>query len=178
MRRLTLGLLFTLLATLFWGCETPGGRASPGATSGGAPRLPAWASLERTEEGRSLYVVTLFEDGRAMFEGAVGGRRRTLTKPVDAGQAARVFQMVEAIDLWNRQPRYDVEHARQGNDSVVVRTASPDEPWDILRVQRQGRTKRIDGLFFAPRDILELKSLIEETVGLKDWLAQARAVTP
>ena len=169
--RLPLLIVPLLALAILAACTAPAPSSSSSTAKSSPSRQPGWVSLERTEGGTSIYLVTLFEDGRAVFEGLVDGRRRTLTKTVPRERVAAVFSKLESVDFWNRAARYDVERAMQGGDQVIVRTASNDAPWEILRAQRQSRLKRIDGLFFAPSELIELKTLIEETTGLAEWLA-------
>jgi hypothetical protein len=175
-----IGLVLLLLAS---GCETtPTSRSTPAATaplgtaSSRAPREPNSLSLERTPNAAGVpvgpvYVVTLFEDGTAIFEGHANVRSQgTFKKTIPREQAAQLFAQVELLNLWNRERRYDVERSESGGDSRIVRTASTEVPWDILRIRMQGRTLRIDGLFFAPHDLLEFKAKIERAVGLAEWI--------
>ena len=163
-----------LLVLLGAGCASSPGSAAATATA--RNRMPAWVSLERTFGGRSIYVITLREDGHAMFEAQTPqNTRRTLTKVLPASVVAPVFSQVELLNFWDRPGGYDVERTQVGGDSRITATAAPDAPWDILRAQRGSRIKRIDGLFFAPRDMIEFKALIERTVDLPGWTAELNA---
>jgi hypothetical protein len=157
------------------GCEhtaTPASGNARGKTS--APAAPGWVALERTSGNRPeapSYVVTLFDDGRVMFEARANVKTRgTFSKRVPAERAAAVFTRMEAIELWQRQPRYDEQRGARGGDDVILAVASRDDPWDILTARCHGQFKRIDGLFYAPSDLLDLKQLIEDTVGLAELL--------
>lgn len=163
-------LAFLALA-LLTSCET----APAGGPRAARPadHAPAWISVERVHGGRAVYLVTVFDNGRAVLEGYFGGRQRTFSKAIPIAQASLIFGRIEAIDFWQREPRYDVEYIRRGADSTIGRIAPEDAPIDVLRAQRQSRLKRIDNLHFAPSELTELKALIEETVGLRAWLAEA-----
>lgn len=169
-------------ALLLASCGTPGATGNTATKS--APREPNWISLERTPNAAGVpvgpvYVVTLFEDGRVIFEGhAAVAHQGTHSKTIPRVQARAVFTRFETLNLWDRERRYDVERANRGGDSVIVRTASEEVPWDILRARVHGRLLRIDGLFFAPHDILDFKAFIEKTVGLTDWIGQPAEPAP
>jgi hypothetical protein len=174
--------LVALLAAIllgFAGCETAPSSATSSSDRGDPP---GWVALERTPGNlpeAPAYVVTLFEDGKVLFEGATGvPRKGTATKRIPADHAARVFARLEEIDLWALAPRYDYERANRGMDSVIVAVAPQGAPSDILTAQRRHRFKRIDGLFFAPRELLDFKKLLEETVGLAEWLASPPPAAP
>src|SRR6266542_4911076 len=109
--RISIRLVATLTAALLIaGCgSAPAAGPAPKPAAATARRMPAWVSLERTEGGQSLSLVTLFEDGRVVFEGVAGDRRRTLAKNIPREQAGKVFAMLETIDFWHRAARYDVE---------------------------------------------------------------------
>lgn len=153
---------------------------SPAAneTQARRPQNVSWISLERTRTASGaaagpVYVVTLFNDGRVIFEGHASVKAKgTFSKTIPVRDAALVFADIDAINLWERPHRYDVERAERNGDSIILRTASTEVPWDILRARDRGRTIRIDGLFFAPHDILALKTLVEKTVGLTDWVGE------
>ena len=169
--------LSALLILIFAGCATTA--TPPGASSRPpAPREPAWVSLERTPNGAGaavgpVYIVTLFEDGKVIYEGHAAVKRKgTFSRTIPREHAAEIFSTIETINLWERPRRYDVERIERGGDSVIVRRASDEVPWDILRARSHGRMIRIDGLFFAPHDILALKQLIERRVDLAAWLGE------
>lgn len=165
--------LLLLLAGCASGTEGPSG---PGRSA--SERMPSWISLERTPSGSGeatspVYVVTLFEDGRVLFEGhRLVKSKGTFTRTIPREEAERVFRRMHTIRLWDRQPRYDEERAMQGGDEVIVRTASTETSWDILRASDRGRTVRIDGLFFAPRELIDFKEMVEKVVGLAAWVGE------
>lgn len=154
-------------------CATP---ATAPSSSARPTHEPAWISFERTrtDSGAApgpVYTVTLFEDGKVIFEGYTQVKNKgTFSRAVPREQAALIFAEMETINLWDRPRRYDVERANRGGDEVIVRSASTEVSWDILRARRVGRMIRIDGLFFAPSDILRLKENFERTVGLADFI--------
>jgi hypothetical protein len=158
--------LVAAFVVLALGCETN----SPPAQASS----PGWVALQRTpgtDPSAPRYTVTLYENGKVLFEGQSGVKwTGAATKTISATQAARIFRELDAIDFWNRQPRYDVERADRGVESVITKVASPDTSWDIISARHRGRFKRIDGLFFAPFQLLQLKALIENSVGLSDWV--------
>lgn len=143
-----------------------------------APREPGFVSLERTTNAAGaaagpVYIVTLFTDGRVIFEGNAAVKSKgTFSKTIPMDAADAVFARIDAINLWDRERRYDVERAEAGGDSIIVRTASTEVPWDILRARNRGRSIRIDGLFFAPHEIMDLKNFVEKTVGLAEWIGE------
>lgn len=160
-----------LFAAFFAGCATSG---SPSAK----PGAPSYIALERTA-GRlaeaPVYLVTLYSDGGVLFEGRANVRSKgTFTKRIPPESAAALFTQLDAIDFWNRWPRYDEDRTKRGNDDVIVAVASPDVPWDILSARHRGRFKRIDGLFYAPRELTDFKRRFEEVVGLADWIGPGR----
>ena len=55
---------------------------------------------------------------------------------------------------------------------ILLAAASTEVPWDILRAHNRGRSIRIDGLFFAPHEIMDLKNLVEKTVDLAEWIGE------
>lgn len=168
-----LGALLLLLA----GCESapaPRATAKTGAAHASDPAL-SWVALERSGGSGLLYRVTLYIDGSVLFEGARNSvHPGSSWKHLSPASADRVFRQIELANFWDRYPRYDVERSQRGGDSIITATAPPDALWDGIVAQHRGRSKRIDGLFFAPRELLELKTFIEETVGLADWLAGAK----
>jgi hypothetical protein len=156
------------------GVALSGGCAT--APKANATAAPAYVSLERVTAGRVVgpaYVLTLYEDGRVLFEGHASVKSKgTFTKRIPPAEAARIFAELETANIWEREPRYDVERADQGGDSRILRVAPTEAPWDNLIARSRGRFKRIDGLFFAPRVLLDLKAHIEEAVGLAEWIGQ------
>ena len=161
----SIGIGLLTIAVALTGCETESKSAQPAA--------PAWVALQRTagaDPNARAYVVTLFEDGKVLFEGQSRLRRGTSTKVIPARQAAVVFRELDVIDFWNRPPRYDVDRLDRGADSKIMKIASPDVPWDIITAKHGNRFKRIDGLFFAPSELIELKKLIQTTVSLDEWV--------
>jgi hypothetical protein len=158
------GVDFALLA----GCET-----TPKTSAAAAP---AYVSLERVTAGQVVgpaYVVTLYEDGGVLFEGHASVKSKgTFTKRIPPAEAARIFAELEAANIWEREPRYDVERGGQAGDSRILRVAPTEAAWDNLIARRRGRFKRIDGLFFAPSVLLDLKTHIEKAVGLAEWIGQ------
>jgi len=158
-----------LALALSSGCETP-------KTTATASAAPGFISLERITAGRVVgpaYLVTLFEDGRVLFEGHASVKSKgSFSKRIPVAEAARIFAEMEGINLWERDPRYDVERGGQGGDSRILRTAPTEAAWDNIIARHRGRFKRIDGLFFAPQALLELKAHIEEAVGLAEWVGQ------
>lgn len=182
-------ILFASLAALvallaLTACETTSTSPTPSPTSPSAaaasPRRPThepgWISFERTrtDSGAApgpVYTVTLFEDGKVIFEGYAQVKSKgTFSRTIPREQAALIFAEMETINLWDRPRRYDVERANRGGDEVIVRSASTEVSWDILRARRVGRMIRIDGLFFAPSEILRLKENFERTVGLAAFI--------
>ena len=99
--------------------------------------------------------------------------KATLARVIPPEKAAAIFRELDTVNLWERAPRYDTESmTRTGFDRVLVNSAPPSgAPWDILTARSRGRFKRIDGLFFAPHELLELKQHIEQAVGLADWVS-------
>lgn len=137
--------------------------------------MPAWIALERSGGSGLLYRVTLYNDGAVLFEGARNSPRPgSSSKHIPPAAATQVFRQLEAVRFWERAPRYDVERTQHGADSIITASAPLDAPWDAIIAQNTNRMKRVDGLFFAPRELLEFKSTIELTVGLADWLAGAK----
>jgi hypothetical protein len=138
-----------------------------------APAAPGFVSIERVTAGGAAgpaYLVTLFEDGQVLFEGHSAVKSKgTFAKRIPATEAARIFGELEAANIWERDPRYDVERGGQ-NDNQIVRVAANNAPRENLTVRRRGRFKRIDGLFFAPRELLEVKNHIEQAIGLAEWI--------
>lgn len=167
------GQPFVILSCLLLaaaGCE------STPASGGSGKSGPAWISLERTTGGQSVspvYRVTLYEDGGVLFEGVTSVKSKgTFTKTIPREKAAAIFTRIEQVELWERQRRYDTETITRGAETTIGRQAPLEVPWDILRAQNRGRTIRIDGLFFAPYELIELKKLIEESVGLAEWIGE------
>jgi hypothetical protein len=164
------GLLvsFACLLLVLAACE------SRPMSTGTADNEPAWISLERTTGGSvvsPVYRVTLFEDGRVLFEGVASVKSKgSFTKTIPREAAAEVFHRIEQVQLWERQRRYDTESANSGGDSVIVKQASTEAAWDIIRAKARNRSVRIDGLFFAPQELVELKKLVERNVGLAEWV--------
>jgi hypothetical protein len=159
------------LALALAGCGTAS-TPTPSAGSQNA-RVPDWVSLERTAGGRTVYLVTLFTDGHVLFEGLTSVKYQgTFSKTIPQAKAAAIFAEIDRLQLERRPRRYDTETAQQGNDSVIVKTASTDQPWDTIRVKRHGQSVRIDGLFYAPSDITDLKKNIEESTGLAQWVGE------
>jgi hypothetical protein len=160
------GFIAVATLALFSGCETQ--------PTSAAAHEPAWIALERTPGGgpeSPVYTVTLYEDGRVLFEGRSGVHRKgTFTKEIPRAKAAAIFSEIEGVDLWNRDPRYDYERAQVGNDDRIIRQAPKDSSWDILTARSRGRFKRIDGLFFAPHELIDLVRHVQETVGLSEWI--------
>ena len=152
------------------GCESRPGNV------GTAANEPAWISLERTTGGAvvsPVYRVTLFEDGRVLFEGVTSVKSKgSFTKTISRAAAAEVFNRIEQVQLWERARRYDTESAMSGRDSVIVKQASTEAAWDIIRAKARNRSVRIDGLFYAPHDLIDLKKLIEKNVGLAEWIGE------
>lgn len=163
-----------LIACLALGLAGCGTASSPAGAGGGQPaRAPDWVSLERTSGGRTNYLVTLFTDGHVLFEGLTSVKAQgTFSKTISHAQAAAIFAQIDQLQLELRPKRYDTETAQRGNDSVIVKTASTDQPWDTLRLKRHGQSVRIDGLFFAPQDIADLRKNIEESIGLAEWIGE------
>lgn len=143
-----------------------------------ATQEPAWISFERTrtDSGAApgpVYVVTLYDDGKVIFEGHAQVKRKgTFSRSLPRDAASRLFAQIETMNLWDRPRRYDVERANRGGDEIIVRSASTEVPWDIVRAKRQGRLLRIDGLFFAPADLLAFKQDFEQTVGLAEFIGE------
>jgi hypothetical protein len=171
-------LRFALLGTFvlaFAGCESaatgPGAKARAGGEGGGT-HVPAWVALERSGNNGLIYRVTLFEGGAVLFEGAGNSRRPgSVSRHIPPESASAIFRQLELVDFWEREPRYDIERTNRGGDSLITRTAPEDAIWDAIVAQRASRTKRIDGLFFAPQELLDLKKSLEQTVGLAAWLS-------
>jgi hypothetical protein len=160
------GGMVAVILTLVSGCESaPRGAASPN-----------WVSVQRTGGGLSIspiYVVTLFADGRVLFEGQSWGKSNgSFTRTIPREQAAKIFTQLEAVDFWNRAPRYDTESATQGDNSVIVKLAPSDTPWTILTARSNGRFKRIDGLFYAPHELIDLKKEIEKVTRIDEWIGE------
>jgi hypothetical protein len=168
--RSTLLALVALLAA----CENAPAPSSSSSRHAAASQAPGSISLERTAgllpEG-PRYVVTLFQDGLVVFEGyADVPHKGTQTKHIAPDRARALFTRLDAINFWERNPRYTEERATTGADDKILRVAPEGAPMDIMTARYQGRFKRIDGLFFAPTELLDFKRAIEETVGLDDWL--------
>lgn len=168
-------LLGTALVALA-GCSTDAPAARPNAAA------PNWIALEKTGGGLTVgpeYVVTLFSDGRVLFEGRAHVKSKgSFTRTVPREQARAIFAELEAINIWDRAPRYDTERANRGGDEVVVKLAPTDTAWDVITLRNNGRFKRIDGLFYAPHDLLDFKRHIEQTVGLSEWIGDPREWQP
>jgi hypothetical protein len=119
--------------------------------------------------------VTLFQDGQVVFEGHANVLHKgTQTKRIPAERARALFVRLDAINFWERNPRYTEERATTGTDDKILRVAPDDAPLDVMTARYQGRFKRIDGLFFAPTELVEFKRAIEDAVGLDEWLGVAR----
>lgn len=175
-----------LLTAALAGCASAPDTAATGASATRTsppprPRSsqePAWISLERTrtDSGAApgpVYVVTVFEDGKVIFEGHASVKSKgTFTKNIPPATAAALLSELETLNLWERERRYDVERVNRAGDSVIVRTASSEVPWDIIRARNRSRILRIDGLFFAPSDILRFKEHVEQAVGLAAWIGE------
>lgn len=190
MRALLRGAMLALLVLLA-ACETalppssspssslPSSAASAASSHRATPQSPGFISLERTAgllpEG-PRYVVTLFQDGDVLFEGHANVLHKgTQTIRIPLERARALFQRLEAINFWERHPRYTEDRAISGGDDKILRVAPEGAPMDIVTVRYQGRFKRIDGLFFAPTELLEFKRAIEEAVGLDEWLGVVAA---
>ena len=169
MRRIPPLPFVACLALGLGGCGTA---SAPPAAAGRHPaQAPDWVSLERTSGGRTNYLVTLFTDGHVLFEGLTSVKAQgTFSKTISRAKAADIFAQIDQLQLERRPRRYDTDTAQRGNDTVIVKTAPVDQPWDTLRVKRHGQSMRIDGLFFAPHDITDLKKNIEEAIGLAEWI--------
>lgn len=173
---LRLGILGALLFALC-GCETtaPTPAATRPATPTGTRVRPAWVSLERSGGSSLLYRVTLYADGAVLFEGAPNSARPgSMGKHIPPAAAAAIFRQLELVSFWEFEPRYDAQRTPQGNDFVITASAPLDAPWDAIIAQNVSRVKRIDGLFYAPRELLDLKAAIEQAVGLAAWLEGGR----
>lgn len=166
---------FAVALVAFWvlsGCQAA---SSSSPSTSHAAAAQGWVSLERTSGAlreAPVYLVTLYEDGGVLFEGRANVRSKgTFAKHIPPERAAVVFARLDAIDFWNREPRYDEEReSKATGESLILRTASRDLPWDTIAARRHNRFKRIDGLFFAPRELIDLKILIEQTVDLAAWI--------
>ena len=162
-------------ALVLAGCESaPAGAAvrADGVSGGSSTHAPAWVALERSGNSGLIYRVTLFEGGAVLFEGSASSRRPgSVSRHIPPEKAAAIFRQLEIVDFWEREPRYDIERTNRGADSLITRTAPEDALWDTIIAQRSSRTKRIDGLFFAPQELIDLKKTIEDTVGLATWLS-------
>ena len=150
-------------AALLGGCETTPGR----------PRMPSTISLEHVNGGRAVgpvYVVTLYDDGRVLFEGHASVKSKgTFTKHIPPEEARRIFGEAETANIWERESRYDIERGGE-NENQIVRIAPTDAASDNLILSTPGRTKRIDALFYPPRVLQDLKTHIEQAVGLAEWV--------
>src|SRR5687768_13133935 len=95
-------LIGAIVIALPGGCETTPKAGAPATT-------PGFVSLERVTGGKVVgpaYRVTLYEDGRVLFEGHASVKSKgTFTKRMPVAEAARIFAEMEGINLWEREPR-------------------------------------------------------------------------
>lgn len=175
-RLLRLGAALSGLSLLA-SCAAPAHAPPKPATRSAAP---GYIALERTAGSLAeapVYTVTLFEDGHVLFEGRAGVKTKgTFSKRIPLERAVALFRQLDAISFWDRRPHYTEERVNRSGDEVIARVASPDSPWDIISARYRGQFKRIDGLFFAPHELIEFKTLLEETVGLAAWIGAPAAL--
>jgi hypothetical protein len=173
MRRIQSLVLVACVAAMLGGCETDSNQPIIGAQGAAVTRVPDYVSLERTAGGRTQYLVTLFSDGHVLFEGLSSVKfKGTFSKTISHANTASIFGALERLELHKRAKRYDTQNAQRGEDSVIDRVASTEAPWETIRLKLHGQSERIDGLFFAPADILDLKKQIETSVGLAEWVGE------
>lgn len=111
-----------LIATLAAACAGGGARAP-------TPGVDTFVRMERTEcLGRCpVYEVTLFEDGRVLYEGREHAPIGAGQRRIDPAEAARLMDAVLRIEPWACEPE----------------RIAADYPQVILTVSRGGRARRI-----------------------------------
>jgi hypothetical protein len=136
-----------LIALLTAGCASAGARHP-------RPGVDTFVRMERTEcLGRCpIYTVTLFEDGRVLYQGGKLAPAVTEWRRISAAEAARVLDAAQRLEPWTCAP-----------DRIAT-----DYPEAIITVSRGGRVRRIvydHGDPCAPRAVRRVEGEIDVAGG-------------
>ena len=123
--------------------------------------------LERTQcfGDCPIYTVTIDAKGNVTYEGKgnvrVPGRQ---VDRVDVSRVAVLVATVERIGFFQMEDQYRVVRNPDGLSLHVS-----DLPTTYVTVTHQGRTKRVEDYFNAPRELRELEEQIDEIAGTQRW---------
>jgi len=180
MRKAKIGIVTTwTLPIVFAFCLFVAGCGTASQTT----LTPSGASVTLTTDAGGLGImsafrITIYENGVVQFEGVKNVNKKGFaTRQIDPLKVAEIFSKIQAINFWELNDEYSKSSEREGVDengeAVIFVTPPLDlQTWWVV-VTAEGRAKKVEDYWGAPKGLHELENLIIDNSGTVDWISKS-----